>query len=63
MTTPATQVGSSGGRAIASSVGRPTNICRYVLPLAVVFVSLTGCEKFALDRQMEELCKKDGGVR
>jgi hypothetical protein len=24
---------------------------------------LTGCEKFALDRQMEELCKKDGGVK
>ena len=24
---------------------------------------LTGCEKFTLDRQMEELCKKDGGVK
>lgn len=24
---------------------------------------VTGCEKFELDRQMEELCKKDGGVR
>ena len=24
---------------------------------------LPGCEKYALDRQMEELCAKDGGVR
>lgn len=24
---------------------------------------LQGCEKFALDREMEELCKKDGGVK
>lgn len=24
---------------------------------------LSGCEKFELDRRMEELCKKDGGVR
>jgi hypothetical protein len=24
---------------------------------------ISGCEKFELDRQMEELCKKDGGVR
>jgi hypothetical protein len=24
---------------------------------------LSGCEKYALDRQMEELCKKDGGVK
>ena len=26
-------------------------------------VGATGCEKFALDRQMEELCKTDGGVK
>lgn len=25
--------------------------------------TLTGCEKYELDRQMEALCKKDGGVR
>ena len=31
-----------------------------VVPL--MFGSLTGCEKYALDRQMEELCKKDGGL-
>ena len=24
---------------------------------------LPGCEKFALDRQMDDLCKKDGGVK
>jgi len=30
--------------------------------VAMIFV-LTGCEKFALDRQMEDLCKKDGGVK
>ena len=28
-----------------------------------VAILLSGCEKFALDRQMEELCKKDGGVK
>jgi hypothetical protein len=32
--------------------------------LFVIFTLLiAGCEKYALDRQMEELCKKDGGVR
>lgn len=30
---------------------------------AVVALTLAGCEKFALDQQMEELCKKDGGVK
>ncbi len=24
---------------------------------------ISGCEKYALDRQMEELCRKDGGVK
>ncbi len=33
------------------------------LLLAATLFLLTGCEKFALDRQMEELCKKDGGVK
>ena len=28
-----------------------------------ILVLMSGCEKFALDRQMEELCKKDGGVK
>lgn len=31
--------------------------------LFVAAVTLTGCERWALDRQMEELCKKDGGIR
>ena len=34
--------------------------------LVVVFVvsfGLSGCEKYSLDQQMEELCKKDGGVK
>ena len=29
---------------------------------SLMLVSLVGCEKYALDRQMEELCKKDGGM-
>ena len=27
-----------------------------------IMASLSGCEKYALDRQMAELCKKDGGL-
>lgn len=30
---------------------------------AVFLLGLAGCERFALDRQMEELCKKDGGIK
>jgi hypothetical protein len=30
---------------------------------AAILTSLVGCEKYALDRQMEELCKKDGGLK
>ena len=34
------------------------------IPLAaVLLLTLAGCERWALDRQMEELCKKDGGVK
>jgi hypothetical protein len=33
----------------------------YSVLAALSFVA--GCEKFALDRQMEELCRKDAGVR
>lgn len=33
------------------------------LILVASLLLLTGCEKYALDRQMEELCKKDGGVK
>lgn len=31
--------------------------------LVVALSVLPGCEKYALDRQMEELCKKDAGVK
>lgn len=31
--------------------------------LLFAITTLTGCEKYALDRQMEELCAKDGGVK
>ena len=33
------------------------------LILAVAATTFAGCEKYELDRQMEELCKKDGGVQ
>ena len=29
---------------------------------AAILATLAGCEKYALDRQMEELCKKDAGL-
>lgn len=32
--------------------------------LAVIsLLTLAGCERWALDRQMEEFCKKDGGIK
>lgn len=36
-----------------------------LLAIAIFIVGqgLAGCEKYSLDRQMEELCKKDGGVK
>ncbi|MEI2677287.1 MAG: hypothetical protein V9G29_05170 [Burkholderiaceae bacterium] len=30
---------------------------------ALSLISLAGCERWELDRQMEALCKKDGGVK
>lgn len=33
------------------------------LVFMVVVASLSGCERYALDRKMEELCKKDGGIK
>ena len=39
---------------------------RYMIALsltAILLSALSGCERYALDRQMEELCKKDGGVK
>lgn len=31
--------------------------------LSMAALSLCGCERYRLDRQMEELCKKDGGIK
>lgn len=31
--------------------------------LIIAAASLAGCERYALDRQMEELCKRDGGIK
>ena len=30
---------------------------------ATLLLTLAGCERWALDRKMEELCRKDGGVK
>jgi len=46
--------------------GRGGNLVRGVLSIALITAAslvLAGCERWALDRQMEELCKKDGGVK
>ncbi len=34
-----------------------------LLPLLLIGLFLTGCEKTELDRQMQALCQKDGGVQ
>lgn len=36
---------------------------RTLAATTLAIVLLAGCEKYELDRRMEELCKKDGGVR
>lgn len=38
---------------------------RRLMPWALLLavIPIAGCERYALDRQMEELCKKDGGVK
>lgn len=36
---------------------------RMLITMTLAMVLLTGCEKYELDRRMEDLCKKDGGVR
>lgn len=35
---------------------------KFALLCIAVMVTITGCEKQRVDAQMEELCKKDGGV-
>ena len=34
-----------------------------LLTFAALTTALAGCERWSLDRQMEELCKKDGGIK
>ena len=49
-----------------SKPGREGNSVRGAILIALVLGSLlmlAGCERWALDRQMEALCKKDGGVK
>ena len=46
-----------------TSIAPVTQIRIVMVGMVGLTLTLTGCEKFALDRQMEELCKKDGGVR
>ena len=43
-------------------MGSVLSTAQYV-PLLISALLLSGCEKYELDRRMEELCKKDGGVR
>ena len=42
--------------------GSVRNLSAYLSAVSALF-ALTGCEKFALDRQMEELCEQDGGIK
>jgi len=34
-----------------------------IASVLLLVIALGGCERFTLDRQMEELCKTDGGVK
>lgn len=36
---------------------------RLIFAWAVLISMLSGCEKYSLDRQMKELCEKDGGSK
>jgi len=37
--------------------------CVKVISMLVLLSALCGCHRFALDRQMKELCKIDGGIK
>lgn len=53
------------GKMISIFFGRKVRVRRIAICLAVAIsaVSLSGCERYWLDRKMEELCRKDGGVK
>jgi len=55
----------SGMKLIRQIGRRPRHVRALIaIPLSVIAsLALVGCERWALDRQMEELCKKDGGVK
>jgi hypothetical protein len=59
----ASETGASVRAAAAPLVTSSIKTCICTLSIAAVVTLMVGCEKFALDRQMEELCKIDGGVR
>jgi len=52
------------GRSVSNqSVETEDSSVKIAYVLLIASVLLSGCEKIALDRRMEELCKKDGGVK
>lgn len=38
------------------------NIAKRAAVVTMSLIAVAGCERYALDQRMEELCKKDGGV-
>ena len=48
---------------IALSPGGSVHRVMSLLTIVALTTALGGCERWALDRQMEELCKKDGGIK
>jgi len=51
---------STYGARFGDSKPRPRP--RWLLLVGLLATALGGCEKYELDRRMEELCKQDGGV-
>lgn len=50
--------------AVVPLIGRIRKSSGIALRMTVIsLLALSGCERWTLDRQMEELCKKDGGVK
>lgn len=52
-----------GRRLNALNISRAAKRATFLVTLAGLTVVLGGCERWALDRQMEEMCRKDGGVK
>ena len=47
----------------ALNINRAARRVTLLATLAGLTAVLGGCERWALDRQMEDLCKKDGGIK